>query len=128
VGELRKVGIEVTKATIRQYRMRPPKPPAPTWKTFLRNHEQDLVALDFFVVPTVTYKVLFVLLILAHHCRQVVHVSVTEHPTAGRTSQQVVDAFRSPGTRRHGISGETAIASTAPLFGRGCRIWGSRTW
>jgi len=43
---------------------------------------QDLVALDFFVVPTVTYKMLFVLLILAHHRRRVVHFNVTEHPTA----------------------------------------------
>ena len=93
VGELRKVGIEVTKSTVEKYRMRPPKPPSPTWKTFLANHVQDLVALDFFVVPTATYKVLFVLLIVAHHRRWVVHVSVTEHPTAEWTAQQVVDAF-----------------------------------
>jgi putative transposase len=53
----------------------------------------DLVALDFFVVPTMTYKVLFVLLILAHHRRQVVHFNVTEYPTAAWTAQQVVDAF-----------------------------------
>jgi putative transposase len=93
VGELRKVGIEVTKSTVEKYRMRPPKPPAPTWKTFLTNHVQDLVALDFFVVPTVRCKVLFVLLILAHHRRRIVHFSVTEHPTAAWTAQQVVDAF-----------------------------------
>jgi putative transposase len=54
---------------------------------------QDLMALDFFVVPTVTHKVLFVLLILAHHRRRVVHVHVTEHPTAQWTAQQIVDAF-----------------------------------
>jgi putative transposase len=87
------VGIEVTKSTVEKYRMRPPKPPSPTWKTFLTNHVQDLVALDFFVVATVTHKVLFVLLILAHHRRRVVHVSVTEHPTAAWTAQHVVDAF-----------------------------------
>ena len=74
VGELRKVGIEVTKSEVEQYRMRPVKSPSPTWKTFLRNHEQDLVALDYFVVPTVTYKVLFVQLIVAHHRRRVIHV------------------------------------------------------
>ena len=73
--------------------MRPQKPPSPTWKTFLKNHVQDLVALDFFVVPTVTHKVLFVLLILAHERRRVVHFNVTEHPTAQWTAQQVVDAF-----------------------------------
>jgi putative transposase len=59
----------------------------------LKNHVQDLVALDFFVVPTVTHKVLFVPLILAHERRRVVHVNVTEHPTAAWTAQQVIDAF-----------------------------------
>ena len=54
----------------------------PTWKACLKNHVQDVVALDFFVVPTLTHKVLFVLLILAHERRRVVHVNVTEHPTA----------------------------------------------
>ena len=47
VGELRKVGIEVTKSTVEKYRLQPPKPPSPTWKTFLANHVQALVALDF---------------------------------------------------------------------------------
>jgi putative transposase len=93
VGELRKVGIEVTKSTVEKYRIRPPKPPLPTWKTFLANHMQDLVALDFFVVPTMTCKVLFVLLIMAHHRRQVIHFNITEPPTAAWTAQQVVDAF-----------------------------------
>jgi transposase InsO family protein len=93
VGELRKVGIDVTKSTVEKYRVRPQKPPSPTWKTFLKNHVQDLVALDFFVVPTVTHKVLFVLLILAHERRRVVHFNITEHPTVQWTVQQVIDAF-----------------------------------
>ena len=93
VGELRKLGIEVAKSTVEKYRVRPQKPPSPTWKTFLKNHVQDLVALDFFVVPTVTHNVLFVLLILAHERRRVVHFNVTEHPTAQWTAQQVIDAF-----------------------------------
>jgi putative transposase len=93
VGELRKLGIDVAKSTVEKYRVRLPKPVSPTWKTFLKNHVQDLVALDFFVVPTVTYRVLFVLLILAHERRRVVHFNVTEHPTAQWTAQQVVEAF-----------------------------------
>ena len=93
VGELRKLGIEVAKSTVEKYRVRPQKPPSPTWKTFLKTHMQDLVSLDFFVVPTVTHKVLFVLLILAHERRRVVHINVTEHPTAEWTAQQVIDAF-----------------------------------
>jgi putative transposase len=93
VGELRKLGIEVAKSTVEKYRLRPRKPPSPTWKTFLHDHIKDLVAMDFFVVPTVTFKVLFVLIILAHERRRIVHVNVTEYPTAAWTAQQVVDAF-----------------------------------
>jgi transposase InsO family protein len=93
VGELRKLGIDVAKSTVEKYRVRPERPSSPTWKTFLTNHVQDLVALDFLIVPTVTHKVLFVLLILAHHRRRVVHFHVTEHPTAPWTAQQVVEAF-----------------------------------
>ena len=94
VGELRKLEIDVAKSTVERYRLRPPKPPSsPTWKTFLANHVQDLVALDFLVVPTVRHTVLFVLVILAHHRRRVIHFNVTAHPTAEWTAQQVVDAF-----------------------------------
>jgi putative transposase len=93
VGELRKLGIDVAKSTVEKYRVHARKPPLPTWKTFLKNHVQDLVSLDFFVVPTLTHKVLFVLLILAHERRRLVHFNVTEHPTAEWTAQQVVQAF-----------------------------------
>ena len=60
-GSCSKLGIDVAKSTVEKYRVRPRKPPSPTWKTFLQNHAQDLVAMDFFVVPTVIFKVLFVL-------------------------------------------------------------------
>jgi putative transposase len=93
VGELRKLGIEVAKSTVETYRVRPQKPPSPTWKAVLTNHMQDLVALDFLVVPTVRHTLLFVLVILAHDRRRVVHFNITEHPTAQWTAQQVVDAF-----------------------------------
>jgi hypothetical protein len=87
VGELRKLGIDVAKSTVEKYRVRPKRPPTSTWKTFLKNHAQDLAALDFFVVPTVTHKACFGLRILAHERRRVVHVNVTEHPTAAWTAQ-----------------------------------------
>jgi transposase InsO family protein len=93
MGELRKLGINVAKSTVEKYRVRPKKPPSPTWKVFLKNHVKDIVALDFFTVPTVTFRVLFVLVILAHERRRVVHFNVTEHPTAQWTAQQVVEAF-----------------------------------
>jgi putative transposase len=92
-GELYMLGIEVAKSSVEKYRGQMRKPASPTWKTFLNNHMQDLVSLDFFAVPTVTCKVLFVLLILTHERRRVVHFSVTKHPTAEWTTQQVVDAF-----------------------------------
>jgi putative transposase len=93
VGELRKLGIDVAKSTVETYRVRPRKPSSPTWKTFLKNHGQDLVSLDFFTVPTVAHKILFVLLILAHNRRRLVHFNITEHPTAQWTAQQVLEAF-----------------------------------
>src|SRR5207245_2408100 len=68
-------------------------PPSQTWRTFLANHVRDLVSFDFFTVPTADLRVLFVLVVLAHHRRRVVHFNVTEHPTARWTAQQIVDAF-----------------------------------
>jgi putative transposase len=93
VGELRKLGIDVAKSTVETYGVRRRKPPSPTWKAFLQNHVKDLASMDFFVVPTVTHKVLFVLVILVHERRRIVHCHVTEHPTAAWTAQQVVEAF-----------------------------------
>jgi len=126
MGELRQLGIEVAKSTVEKYRTRLEKPPSPTWKTFLRNHRQDMVGLDFFTVPTATYKALFVLLILAHERRRIIHFNVTEHPTAQWTAQQVVE--RSRGTRRHAISSAIGTASTALIFGNVCTIWASMKW
>jgi transposase InsO family protein len=83
----------VAKSTVETYRPSGRKPPSPTWKAFPANHVQDLVALDFFTVPTVTHTVLFVLVILAHKRRRVVYFNITEHPTAQWTAQQVVEAF-----------------------------------
>jgi putative transposase len=93
VGELGKLGIIVAKSTVEKYMVRSPKPPSSTWKSFLKNHAKDLVSIDFFVVPTVRFKVLFVLVMLAHHRRRIVHFNVTEYPTARWTAQQMVEAF-----------------------------------
>ena len=93
LGEVRKLGIPVAKSTVETYRVRPRRPPSPAWRTFLKTHVTELVALDFFTVPTVGFKVLFVLIVLAHNRRKVVHFNVTEHPTAQWTAQQLVEAF-----------------------------------
>jgi putative transposase len=93
VGELAKLGIHVAKATVERYMVRPKKPPSPTWRAFLDNHLKDLVSVDFFVVPTVTFKVLFVFIVLAHARRRIVHFNVSEHPTAQWTAHQISEAF-----------------------------------
>ena len=93
VGELAKIGIVVAKSTVEKYMVRKRKPPSPTWRAFLSNHAKDLVSIDFFVVPTVRFEVLFVLIVLAHHRRRIVHFGVTQHLTAEWTAQQIVNAF-----------------------------------
>jgi transposase InsO family protein len=93
VGELRKLGIEVAKSTVDKYRVRPRKPPSPAWKTFLTTHVTDLASIDFFIVPTIRFKLLFVLVVLAHARRKVIHCNVTENPTAQWTAQQIIEAF-----------------------------------
>jgi putative transposase len=93
VGELRKLGIHVAKATVEKYQPRNRKPPSPTWRAFLANHVTDIVACDFFTVPTASFRVLCVFIMLAHERRRIVHFNITEHPTAQWTAQQIVDAF-----------------------------------
>jgi putative transposase len=93
VGELRKLGINVAKSTVEKYRVRLRKPSSPTWKSFLNNHAKELVSIDFLVVPTVRFKMLYVLVIFSHYRRRVVHFNVTEHPTAHWTGQQIIEAF-----------------------------------
>src|SRR5256886_6936974 len=92
-GELLKLGIDVAERTVSRLMLKRRTPPSQTWRTFLTNHLWDLVALDFFTVPTVRLRVLFILVVLAHHRRRVLHFNVTEHPTAAWTAQQIVDAF-----------------------------------
>jgi putative transposase len=69
------------------------RPPNQTWRTFLHNHIGQMVSTDFFTVPTITMKVLFVFLVLEHDRRKVLHFHVTEHPTGAWTAQQIVEAF-----------------------------------
>ena len=69
------------------------KPPSQTWRTFLDNHLQQLVSIDFFTVPTLRFQVLYVFLVLAHDRRRIVHFNVTAHPTAQWTGQQLRDRF-----------------------------------
>jgi len=92
-GELLKLGIEFSERSVSRWMPKRPKPPSQTWRAFLDNHISDLVSIDFFTVPTATFRVLFVFIVLAHERRRIVHFNVTEHPTAEWTSQQMVEAF-----------------------------------
>jgi len=92
-GELLKLGIEIGQTSVAKYMGRRQTPPSQTWRTFLRNHVGQVVAADFFVVPTATYRLLFVLVFLAHDRRRIRHVAVTAHPTAAWTAQQLRQAF-----------------------------------
>lgn len=92
-GELLKLGIDISERTVSRLMPKRRKPPSQTWKAFLENHVKELVSIDFFTVPTARFRVLFVLVVLAHHRRRVVHFNVTENPTAAWTAQQIVEAF-----------------------------------
>ena len=83
----------VDKSTAERYMVRRRQRPSPTWRALLRNHAKDLVAISSFVVPTVRFQVLFVLIALAHDRRRIVHFNVSEKPTAEWTARQVVEAF-----------------------------------
>jgi putative transposase len=73
--------------------VRKPAPPSQTWKTFLTNHLKDMVSTDFFVVPNISFRLLFVFLVLSHERRRLIHFGVTYHPSAEWTSQQLVQPF-----------------------------------
>ena len=92
-SELSLLGHTVSEATVRKYRIRHRNPPSQTWRTFLDNHLTDIVALDFFTVPTATFRVLFAFVVLRHDRRHVIHFNVTANPTAAWTAQQIVEAF-----------------------------------
>jgi len=91
-GELLKLGIKVAPSTVARYLPRPRKPPSQTWRAFLTNHLAQTAAIDFFTVPTATFRVLFVFIVLAHERRRVLHFGVTEHPTQEWTMQQMREA------------------------------------
>ena len=91
-GELLKLGIEASEATVSKYMIKRRGPPSQTWRTFLENHAKEIIALDFFTVPTATFRILFVLIILSHDRRRILHVNVMTQPTAAWTARQLLEA------------------------------------
>src|SRR5205809_6907643 len=92
-GELLKLGIDAAERSVSRLLPQRRMPPSQSWRTFLTTRVRDLVSIDFFTVPTAGLRVLFVLVVLAHDRRRVLHFNVTAHPTAAWTAQQIVDAF-----------------------------------
>ena len=85
------------------------KPPSQTWRTFLHSHLGSLASIDFFTVPTATFRVLFVFLVLRHGRRRVVHFNTTEFPSAAWTAQQIIEAFPEDTAPKHMIHGRGGI-------------------
>jgi putative transposase len=127
---LLKLGLRVSPRTIRRYL---PKLPVPggnprrdqRWSTFLRNHAHSIVACDFCVAATATFRILYVLVVMEHASRRIIHVNVTAHPSAAWTLQQLREAMASDHTYRFIIHDRDAIFSSefdASVAGLGLEV------
>jgi putative transposase len=92
-AELALLGYAVAQLTIGKYMHRTSPRPSPTWRVFLTAHARDIVAVDFFLVPTLTFRLLFVFAVLRHDRRELLHINVTDHPSAVWSAQQIIEAF-----------------------------------
>ena len=94
-GELLKLGFDVSERTVSRYlrRLYPREQARKLWAAFLRNHRDVIVAMDFFTVPTLTFRVLYCFFVIEHGRRRIVHFNVTEHPTGPWIVQQLREAF-----------------------------------
>ncbi len=123
-GELLKLGYRVAQSTVTKYlpkRLKPRSPPSQSWRTFLRNHLRQSAAMDFFVIPTATFQLLYGFVVLEHGRRKLRHVAVTSHPTADWTRQQLREAFpydsapRFLHRDRDGVFGKAVISTITAM-------------
>jgi transposase InsO family protein len=91
-GELLKLGIDIGQTSVGKYMARRRRPPSQGWKTFLLNHADGITSIDMFVVPTISFRLLYGLLVLRHDRRRILWLGVTAHPTAERIARQVTEA------------------------------------
>jgi hypothetical protein len=92
-GELLKLGFEVAQSSVAKYMVKRCGPPSQGWRTFLRNHAPDIAAMDLFVVPTIGFDLLYVLVIVCLARRDLVWIDATPHPTAEWIALQITEAF-----------------------------------
>ena len=91
-GELLKFGIDIGQTTVAKYMTKGRRPPSQGWRTFLRNHADGITSMDLFVVPTISFRLLYELVILQHRRREMLWLGVTAHPTAEWLARQVTEA------------------------------------
>jgi transposase InsO family protein len=92
-GELLKLGFEVAQSSVAKYMVKRSGPPSQGWRTFLQNHAPDIAAMDLFVVPTVSFGLLYALVIIRLDRRKLVWINVTASPTAEWIARQIIEAF-----------------------------------
>ena len=92
-SELALLGYQVAESTVAKYMHRQNKPPSQTWKTFLLNHAAEIAAIDLFTMPSVTYRIFYIFVILRHSDRKILHFNITRNPSAIWTAQQIIEAF-----------------------------------
>jgi transposase InsO family protein len=114
-GELLKLGFAVAQSTVAKYMAKPGDPSGQRWGTFLRNHMPQIAAMDLFVVPTIGFVQLYVLVIIQLVRRELIWINVTAHPTAEWIAQQVTEAFLRNEVPRYLIRDRDGIYGTAVM-------------
>jgi putative transposase len=104
-GELLKLGFQISERTVSRYlrRLSPPENSRKLWAVFLHNHREVIAAMDFFTVPTITFRILYCFFVIEHGRRKILHFNVTEHPNSSWTTQQLREAFREPCSYRYAL-------------------------
>jgi putative transposase len=112
-AELALLGHQVAELTVAKYMHRTSLRPSPSWRAFLLAHAREIVAADFFLVPTLTFRLLFAFVVLRHNRRELIHFNVTDHPTAVWTARQIVEAFPDDSAPRFLLRDRDAIYGAA---------------
>jgi putative transposase len=117
-GELLKLGVNISEATVGRYLPRRPRTPSPTWRSFLHNHLADTAAIDMFIVANATFRILYTLIVLDHDRRKIIHFGVTENPTQVWLSHQITEAFPWDTASRYLLRGpRRVVRSSFPRSG-----------
>jgi hypothetical protein len=124
-GELLMLGVEIGQTSVAKYMVKRREPPSQGWKTFLRNHADGIAAIDLFVVPTISFRLLYGLLIVGHGRRQILWLGITSHPTAEWIANQITEACgweQVPRTRQSHVLSRQLDESSATQFLEVCTI------